>query len=87
MNVSSWLCLNISNLTASLGLILDIFGVVILFIYGLPSKFHEPPKLLLEQDLNKKEIFENVKIQYWARIGLTLLIIGFLFQLVGQWLS
>jgi len=77
---------NISSTVCSLGLILDIIGVVILFFYGLPSKFHTPPKLLLEQGLNKDELLENKKIQSRANRGLILIAIGFILQVVSQWL-
>lgn len=39
----------------SIGLGFDIFGVIILFKFGLPSEFHTPPKLLLEKGLSKKK--------------------------------
>ncbi len=69
-----------------LGLIFDIIGVLMLFKYGLPSKLKEHSGgLLLEENpkQEKQRIAENSKITKWAYSGLTLLIIGFLFQIIG----
>ncbi len=80
------LVVNIANTVGSLGLILDVVGVILLFVYGLPSKIHTPPKLLLESGLTEKELAENKKIEFWARTGLVLIGIGFILQIASQWL-
>jgi hypothetical protein len=73
-----------------IGLIFDIFGVLILFKYGLPSKLKEHGGgLLFEEnsDEEKQRNADNNRIIKWAYSGLTLLIVGFLFQLIGTLLS
>ncbi len=74
-------CADIIN---SIGLALDILGVILLFKFGLPSEFYTPPKLLLEGGLSKEEEEKNKKIKFWAHMGLTSLILGFVFQLIGN---
>lgn len=67
----------------TLGLCLDILGVLILFKYGLPSKA-EPLRLLLEHD--GAEYGEKLaRCQRGARIGLLLLIPGFTSQIAATW--
>lgn len=70
----------------SLGLIFDILGTILLFNYGLPSKFHESSGLLLESDLNDNEKKENKKINCFARLGLIFLILGFILQFISNFL-
>ena len=73
-----------------LGLLSDMAGVFILFLYGLPSDYIVNPKaqhLLINEspkDEVEKVIAKNRVIKIWAYIGLTLLFIGFIFQLIGS---
>jgi len=74
------------NLISSIGLIFDIGGVAMLFLYGLPSQLKEHGgSILLEEkgEESMKREKENGKIMFKARIGLTLILIGFILQLVG----
>ena len=73
-----------ANVVNNIGLIFDIFGAIILFMYGLPSKMHEPPKLLIEGDITDKQVKENKRIRCWANTGLILLIAGFVLQLISN---
>ena len=78
------------QLYSVIGLIFDIIGVLILFEYGLPSKLKEHGGgLLLGENIEKEKqrISENKKITKLAYSGLTLLIFGFLFQLIGTLLT
>ena len=67
-----------------LGLIFDIIGVILLFMYGLPSRIIEPPKLLLEGDLSKEDSKKNRFITIMSYIGLSCLFIGFFLQFLGS---
>ncbi len=74
------------NVISSLGLVCNIAGVVMLFLYGLPSKLKgHGGSILLEEgnEEEKKRKKENEKITCKARIGLTLILIGFILQLIG----
>ncbi len=75
-----------NSILNSIGLIFDIVGACLLFRYGLPSKFNEPPTLLLQDGLSEKEIKANKKIQCLANVGLICLILGFIFQLVSNFI-
>ena len=78
--------MNYSTIINSIGLLVDIIGVIILFKYGLPSKINTPPKLLLECGLKKKEIKENRNIKKYAYFGLIFLLLGFVLQLISNFL-
>ena len=73
------------KLLSSFGLITDIAGVILLFIYGLPSKIVEPSKRLLEGSVSEADQKKNAFIKKMSYLGLTLLIIGFTLQLVSIW--
>jgi hypothetical protein len=69
----------------SFGLVLDIIAVTILFFYGLPSpvktkKYMEEK----EPDENTPEGQFNKKVRKLARLGLFILLVGFIFQLIGS---
>jgi hypothetical protein len=76
-----------SKILTAIGLITDILGVILLFLYGLPSKVVEPPKLLLEGDVGDDDQKKNEFIKKMSYLGLALLILGFTFQLVATWSS
>lgn len=77
--------MNCKILAATTGLILDIAGVILLFLFGLPSKVTAHPGLtiLYPGADEKKQRAEFLKYQRWARVGLLLLIVGFILQIVA----
>jgi hypothetical protein len=74
------------NWPSTIGLILDIAGVLLLFMYGLPSKLREHGGAILSEEDPASEaerIAFNEKIQTRAKLGLRLILAGFLLQLLG----
>ena len=69
-------------LCASIGLALDIAGVVLLFFYGVPSKTGLAPFFVGNEDSLK----EFGRARSRSRLGLLLLIVGFLLQIVSNWI-
>lgn len=68
-----------------IGLAFDMAGVILLFIYGLPSKVEQHGGgILLEESINDRSIREksNKKIERMANFALFLIFIGFLFQVI-----
>ena len=72
-----------------IGLVSDIIGAIFLFFYGMPSEyvkdptaqhvtFNQPPKKEILQTIEN-----NTHIKRMSRIGLSLLILGFVFQLAS----
>ena len=71
----------------SLGLGLDIVGVVLLFKFGLPEEISRRgvTRIILEQT----DPIEEVQARFYDRmayIALSCLVIGFALQLVSNWL-
>lgn len=75
---------------AIIGLLLDLFGGLMLWEYGLPSKIERlEVNMILEQDNPEaKQIQENNQhIIKRAKIGLSMVIAGFALQLTGVIIS
>ena len=67
----------------SLGLLLDIFGVILLFSFGLPSRVSEwPPYLSLGSDPDSTK--QRKRYKFWSGLALGLLILGFVLQMVSN---
>ena len=71
----------------SLGLILDIFGVILIWRFGLPEQVNRRGEsaLLLEQT-DESEKAKAARYDKWSRCGLWLILGGFFLQLIGNWL-
>ena len=64
----------------TVGLLLDILGVVLLFIYGLPAG-----KLLRHIRLTESLANTTVpNLQFWSRLALACIIAGFIVQIVSN---
>ena len=72
----------------TLGLILDIIGVIILFKFGLPADVSKEGHIgMAFQGTNTDDIKKYKKFDIWSRIGLGLLILGFLLQIVSNYVE
>ncbi len=61
-----------------IGLGFDIAGVILLFMFGiLPDNILDK---IVTHKLDLKEVKKNIR---WSKIGLILLVMGFIFQIVG----
>jgi hypothetical protein len=68
-----------------IGLIFDIIGVLMLFQYGLPSKIEVGDIIIADESTDDeiKRDKENRRIKKLAYIGLSFILLGFVFQLIG----
>jgi hypothetical protein len=75
------------NILSSVGLIFDMTGVFILYRNGLPSNINDDGGALLADgetsDEEEQRKNKNKKIRRYARIGLALIFVGFIFQFAG----
>jgi hypothetical protein len=73
--------------SSAIGLILDIFGFILIFFFGIPTFFKTPENLLGENlildDEAKKIISHNKWYKVLAILGFLFIIFGFIFQLIG----
>ncbi|NQU52071.1 MAG: hypothetical protein HQ522_05985 [Bacteroidetes bacterium] len=78
--------MEIYKILSSIGLLLDIVGVIMLFRFGLPSKVGDAPGLVIG-DILPETVKKNVYIKRMAYVSLGFLIIGFSLQLAGMFLQ
>jgi hypothetical protein len=70
----------------SVGLVLDIAGAILIMIFGLPAKIdREGHRGLLLEGTDHEQIAKAKRYDRRTRIGLVCLVIGFLFQLLSNW--
>jgi len=70
----------------SLGLLLDIIGAILIWKYGLPESLSRegvaPAFSVIDASLRAKA----KKYNWYSNIGLFLLVLGFVFQLISNFL-
>ena len=74
------------QIVGSIGLCLDIAGVVLLFKFGLPAEISRPWQFGGWTDSDPEQIAKAKLCDRMGGLGLVLLIAGFVFQLAAIWL-
>ncbi len=70
-----------------IGLALSFTGAIIIFFFGLPPMISESGAThLIAEQVDKGEIKRAKKYQVISRIGLILLVVGFLLQLIERFI-
>lgn len=79
--------LNMSQFISSAGLLLDVAGVAVLFVYGPPQPDFQEDDVVVVGNADQQVAAKTLKRKYKcrSRIGLSLLVTGFLLQLIGVW--
>jgi hypothetical protein len=75
----------ISTITLNtLGLLFDLFGVLLLFKFGLPSDIDKNGSIgiILEQEDEKKEW---IQYNFWSKTGLGFISLGFILQIISNY--
>jgi hypothetical protein len=79
--------MTLSNWLTIIGLVLDIIGVIMVFKYGLPSRVKEKGSAFGGTETSDQELKRNAgnrSIEIRANVGLVFLLLGFVFQLVAN---
>jgi hypothetical protein len=77
----------ISKVVNSIGLVMDVVGVFLLFKFGLPEDVRRKGQgYLLLEETDQIEIAKAKRYDCWARIALLLVVLGFMTQLVSNFL-
>jgi hypothetical protein len=72
----------------TIGLTLDILGVLLLFKFGLPSEVRKDGgNVMLFQDTDKGQVCKWHKYNFWSRVGLSAILLGFIFQIVSNYVG
>lgn len=76
-----------SQIISSIGLVLDVAGVAVLFVYGSPQPdFQEDDVIVITNQAQQAAVRAlKQKFKFRSRIGLSFLVAGFLLQLIGVW--
>ena len=71
------------------GLLLDVVGVILLYMYGLPSRYPEHGmNVLCGSDEDKTKVSRTqARFKFGSRLGILLLCTGFVLQIAGTWMS
>jgi hypothetical protein len=76
-----------SNIINSIGLVLDIIGVLLIWRYGLPEAISRTGTVhLIMENVDVSEIAEAKRYDCIARCGIVLLVGGFFLQLISNFL-
>ena len=79
--------LSCASLANSLGLILDIAGVLLLWKYGLPESIDRTGEVhLVTEEVDQEEKLKAAKYDVLAKVALSLVIAGFLLQLASNFI-
>lgn len=71
-----------------IGLLLDIIGAILLFKFGLPASISREGHIhLITEQVDEEEKKKGKLYDKWGKIGLGLLVIGFIFQLISNHVS
>ncbi len=72
----------------SLGLIFDIAGAALLFYFGLPAEVSRDGAFrLIPNQPNPDEVAKARRYDWWARVGLVALVLGFALQLGSNFMK
>ena len=76
------------ELLNSLGLLLDIFGAILIWRYGLPTDVDPQGRnFITTNDRDSNEIAKGKRYRRWQHLGVGFLVSGFGLQLLGNWLG
>lgn len=76
-----------SDLLNSIGLFLDIIGVIILWRFGLPETINRKGySYMVREEIDEEQIKRVKKYDKYSFVGLCILITGFVFQIVSNFI-
>lgn len=76
-----------STVVNSVGLVMDILGAMLLWKYGLPEAINRDGlDVITVSQVNEAEVAKAKKYDGWSKLGLALLIAGFIFQLFSNFI-
>jgi hypothetical protein len=67
-----------------IGLSLDIIGVLFIYFFGLPSNFNKGDIRITEGKISNCKKLKNKAIITFSVTGITLVVIGFIIQIISQ---
>ena len=78
--MSSWI--------TTFGLALDILGSILLLFFGIPPKIDPEGHVhLITEEIDQEEVKKGKKFKVISSFAISLLILGFIGQLIGVWVD
>lgn len=79
--------MDLSLIINSLGLVLDIVGALSLFFFGLPPKIDPDGHIyIVTGGIDQEEVEKSKKYKFCSYLGIGFLLVGFIFQLIGNFI-
>ena len=77
--------LSLAKIANSVGLLLDVVGVLLLFKFGLPEDVRRKGEsYLLLEETDEADIAKGRRYDFWAKVALGLVVLGFVLQLISN---
>lgn len=78
---------HLPKLVNSAGLICDVAGALLIWKYGLPEAINRTGAIhIIAEQSDEDEITKATRYDFWARLGIGLLVFGFTLQLVSNFI-
>jgi len=82
-----YVCNHLPKLVNSFGLICDVMGALLVWKYGLPEAISRTGAIhIIAEQSDDDEISKAKKFDRWARLGIGLLVLGFILQLASNFI-
>jgi hypothetical protein len=79
--------MSVQHLVNILGLVCDIFGAIVIWRFGLPESIDRKGAIYrVTGEVDKAEKAKAEKYDRFAKFGVCLIILGFIFQLISNFL-
>jgi hypothetical protein len=76
-----------SSIVNSIGLVLDIIGAILLIKYGIPNKIDPEGTVHLDLEGEDQSEIKKARIyQKWSNMAISLIILGFVLQLISNFI-
>ena len=76
----------LGSILSTVGLFLDIIGVIMLFIYGIPENVdRRGSQHLILEEADETELDKARHYDVMSFLAVTSLVVGFVCQIAGQW--
>ena len=81
------ICCLLPGCINSVGLAFDIAGVILLYFYGLSGRLNTPGgQVIVFSGESPEDAEERKRYTRWSRLGLFLIVFGFVLQIISNWL-
>lgn len=80
---------HLDQIIASIGFLLDIFGAILIWRFGLPEFIHRGERrniYFVGDDFEVDDHMKAMAYDRWSTLGLASLVFGLILQLISTWM-